>query len=69
MLEQPTPAEDLKALGQVKTVSRVPIIADQSLHGPVSALDLASRRIVDGMSIKFIWRPAADCAVPGRSMP
>ena len=62
MLEQPTPAEDLKALGQVKTVSRVPIIADQSLHGPESALDLASRRIVDGMSIKLATCGGLRCA-------
>lgn len=62
MLEQPTPARDLLALGQVKAVSNVPIVADQSLHGPESALDLASRHIVDGLSIKLATCGGLRCA-------
>ncbi len=62
MLEQPTPPGDLTALGQVKSVSRVPIIADQSLHGPESALDLASRHLVDGLSIKLSTCGGLRCA-------
>ncbi len=62
MLEQPTPPGDLTALGQVKSVSRVPIIADQSLHGPEFALDLASRHIVDGLSIKLATCGGLRCA-------
>jgi len=62
ILEQPTPPGDLTALGQVKSVSRVPIIADQSLHGPESALDLASRHIVDGLSIKLATCGGLRCA-------
>jgi hypothetical protein len=33
-LEQPTPADDLLALRQVTENSPVPILADESLHGP-----------------------------------
>ncbi len=53
MLEQPTPPEDLAALRQIKELSPVRILADQSLTDPLSALHLASNRIVDGLSIKL----------------
>jgi L-alanine-DL-glutamate epimerase-like enolase superfamily enzyme len=62
LLEQPTPAGDLTGLGQVRAVSNVPIIADQSLRGPESALELASRHIVDGMSIKLATCGGLRCA-------
>ena len=62
MIEQPTPAGDLLALGQIKTVSRVPIVADQSLHGPEFALELASKHIVDGFSIKLVTCGGLRCA-------
>ena len=54
MLEQPTPADDLDGLRLVKENSPVPILADQSLSGPASALALASNQVVDGMSIKLV---------------
>jgi len=54
VLEQPTPPADLNALGQVKALSKVPILADQSLRGPETALRLAADRMVDGMSIKLV---------------
>lgn len=54
MLEQPTPARDLDGLRQVKQASPVPILADQSLRGPSSALEMASRHSVDGLSIKLV---------------
>jgi L-alanine-DL-glutamate epimerase-like enolase superfamily enzyme len=53
MLEQPTAADDLAGLRQIKEISPVRILADQSLAGPRSALELASNRIVDGLSIKL----------------
>jgi L-Ala-D/L-Glu epimerase len=53
MLEQPVTAFDLDGLRQVKEASPVPILADQSVRGPGSALDLAANRMVDGMSIKL----------------
>jgi L-alanine-DL-glutamate epimerase-like enolase superfamily enzyme len=53
MLEQPVPAHDLTGLRQVKEQSHVPILADQSVSGPASAFELASGKMVDGLSIKL----------------
>jgi L-alanine-DL-glutamate epimerase-like enolase superfamily enzyme len=54
MLEQPTSADDLPALRQLKALSPVPILADQSVRGADSALELAANRMVDGLSIKLV---------------
>lgn len=54
MLEQPTPTDDLDGLRRVKEVSPVPVLADQCLRGPASALELAANRVVDGLSIKLV---------------
>jgi L-Ala-D/L-Glu epimerase len=54
MLEQPTPAGDLNGLRQVKQFSPIPILADQSVREPASALNLAANQIVDGISIKLV---------------
>jgi len=54
MLEQPTPADDLTGLLRVKEISLIPILADQSLKGPASALKIVANRIVDGLSIKLV---------------
>ncbi len=51
MLEQPTPAADLRALGQVTRHSPVPILADESLTDPASALAIASQHAAHGMSV------------------
>ncbi|MCB0237950.1 MAG: dipeptide epimerase, partial [Anaerolineae bacterium] len=53
MLEQPTPARDLDALRQVSVLSRVPILASQSVLGPESALEIVSQRAAGGISIKL----------------
>jgi L-Ala-D/L-Glu epimerase len=53
MMEQPVPADDPVGLRQVKDVSPVMILADQSVRGPASALELAAHRTVDAMSIKL----------------
>jgi L-alanine-DL-glutamate epimerase-like enolase superfamily enzyme len=53
MLEQPTPAQDVDGLGQVSQLSPIPILADQSVERPDSALELATNRLVDGLSIKL----------------
>jgi len=53
MLEQPVPAKDLAGLRQVKELSPVPILADQSVSGPASALELAANKRVDGLSLKL----------------
>ena len=54
MLEQPTPADDLTGLRRVKEISPIPVLADQSLRGPASALNLVANRMVDGLSIKLV---------------
>ncbi|MGD8399119.1 MAG: enolase C-terminal domain-like protein [Anaerolineae bacterium] len=53
MLEQPTPAGEVEALAEVTQHSQVPILADESLTDPASALALAGRRAADGLSIKL----------------
>jgi L-alanine-DL-glutamate epimerase-like enolase superfamily enzyme len=53
MLEQPTPANDPDALRQVRQQSPVLVLADQSAAGPASVLQLASKNIVDAVSIKI----------------
>jgi len=53
MLEQPTPAADLNALREVTRQSPIPILADESVRGPASALDIVSRRAAHGLNIKL----------------
>lgn len=53
MLEQPTPPEDLAGLAQVTRQSPVPILADQSVKGPESALAIAAERCSTGLSVKL----------------
>jgi L-alanine-DL-glutamate epimerase-like enolase superfamily enzyme len=62
MLEQPTPAADLPGLRQVKEFGHLPMLADQSLSGPESALQLAAQRIVDGFCIKLASCGGLRCA-------
>ena len=52
MLEQPTPPDDLEGLRQVTRLSPVPVLADQSVKGPASALNLAAQRMVNGLCVK-----------------
>jgi L-Ala-D/L-Glu epimerase len=53
MIEQPVARQDLSGLRQVKELSPVPILADQSISGPASALELAANKMADGLSIKL----------------
>jgi L-alanine-DL-glutamate epimerase-like enolase superfamily enzyme len=62
MLEQPTPADDLDALRQVTRRSSVPILADESVAGPPSALEIASRRAAHGLSVKLAACGGLGCA-------
>jgi L-alanine-DL-glutamate epimerase-like enolase superfamily enzyme len=62
MLEQPTPAADLNALRQVTQHSPVPILADESLTGPSSALEIASQRAAHGLSVKLSTCGGLHCA-------
>ena len=62
MLEQPTPAADLNALREVTRHSPVPILADESVTGPPSALEIASRRAAHGLSVKLATCGGLHCA-------
>lgn len=62
MMEQPTPADDLDALAKVTEHSPVPILADESVMGPPSALDIAFRRGADGLSVKLVTCGGLRCA-------
>jgi L-alanine-DL-glutamate epimerase-like enolase superfamily enzyme len=62
MLEQPTPAGDLQALSQVAQHSPIPILADESLTGPASALRLVNQRSAHSMSIKLATCGGLHCA-------
>ena len=62
MLEQPTPGDDLSGLKHVTNQSPVPILADQSVRGPGSALYLASQRCADGLSVKISTCGGLRCA-------
>ena len=62
MLEQPTPALDIGALGRVTRHSRIPIVADESVAGPESALGIAADRAADGMSVKLVTCGGLHCA-------
>ena len=61
-LEQPTPSADLGALRQVTRHSPVPILADESIAGPESALEIAAQRAADGMSVKLVTCGGLRCA-------
>jgi L-alanine-DL-glutamate epimerase-like enolase superfamily enzyme len=62
MLEQPTPAADVDALRQVTKHSPVPVLADESVAGPASALEIAARRAADGLSVKLATCGGLRCA-------
>lgn len=62
MLEQPTSARDLDALAEVTEYSPVPILADESVMGPPSALTIASRRGAHGLSVKLVTCGGLRCA-------
>ena len=62
MLEQPTSAENPDDLRQVTRRSPVPILADQSVRGPASALQIAGGRSADGLSVKLATCGGLRCA-------
>lgn len=53
MLEQPTAAGDMLGLGEVTRNTSLPILADQSVTDPASALQIAGQRAADGLSVKL----------------
>jgi len=53
MFEQPTDPDNLEGLHQVTEVSPIPIVADQSVTDPASALRIGAHRCTDGLSVKI----------------
>jgi L-alanine-DL-glutamate epimerase-like enolase superfamily enzyme len=62
MIEQPTAADDLDALREVTRRSPVSILADESVRGPASALEVASRHAADGVNVKLVTCGGLRCA-------
>ncbi len=62
MFEQPTPAGDLEALRQVTKNCPVPVLADQSVAGPASALQIGAQKMASGLSIKLATCGGLHCA-------
>lgn len=62
IMEQPTAGDDLDGLHQVTYHSTIPIFADQSITGPASALELASQKAADGISVKIATCGGIRCA-------
>jgi L-alanine-DL-glutamate epimerase-like enolase superfamily enzyme len=62
MLEQPTAIDDLEGLREVTRNCPLPVLADQSVKGPASALELATQRAVSGMSVKVATCSGLHCA-------
>jgi L-alanine-DL-glutamate epimerase-like enolase superfamily enzyme len=62
MLEQPAPAGDLEAMRQVTQLSPVPILADQSVTGPASALNFAAQHAAHGLCVKVAQCGGLRCA-------
>jgi L-alanine-DL-glutamate epimerase-like enolase superfamily enzyme len=62
MLEQPTAAGDLRSLRSVTARSPIPILADESLTDPTSALQIATQHAAHGMSVKLATCGGLHCA-------
>jgi L-alanine-DL-glutamate epimerase-like enolase superfamily enzyme len=62
MLEQPIAAEDQEGLQQLTRLSPVPILADQSVKGPDSALLFAAGKAASGMNVKVARCGGLRCA-------
>jgi L-alanine-DL-glutamate epimerase-like enolase superfamily enzyme len=62
MLEQPTSADDIDRLREVTNHCQVPVLADQSLVGPASAMRLATMQAVNGFSVKMATCGGLSCA-------
>ncbi len=52
MIEQPTPAESIDDLNQVTRNSSVPVLADQSVTTPDTAIQIAAGHKADGFTVK-----------------
>ena len=62
MIEQPTAPGDLDGLRKVTEFSPVPVLADQSVSGPASALQVAAGHYANGISVKLAACGGLHCA-------
>jgi len=62
MLEQPTSPDDLEGLRRITQYSSLPILADQSVAGPESALQIAAGKMADSISVKMATCGGFRCA-------
>ncbi|AME28394.1 muconate/chloromuconate family cycloisomerase [Burkholderia sp. PAMC 26561] len=53
LIEQPVDASDRMGLKRLSKLGRVPIMADEALHGPADAFALASMRAADVFAVKI----------------
>ncbi|ALP65122.1 MULTISPECIES: muconate/chloromuconate family cycloisomerase [Paraburkholderia] len=53
LIEQPIAADDRRGLKRLTHRSTVPIMADEALHGPVDAFDVASAHAADVFAVKI----------------
>jgi L-Ala-D/L-Glu epimerase len=53
-IEQPTAADDLAALAAVTAAVDIPIMADESCHGPADVYQIAEQKAADWINIKLM---------------
>jgi muconate cycloisomerase len=53
LVEQPIAAHDIDGMRRLRGMNRVPLMADEALHGPLDAFRIAERRAVDVFAVKI----------------
>lgn len=53
LVEQPISASNHEGMRRLRNSNRIPLMADEALHGPIDAFRLAERRAVDVFAIKI----------------
>jgi muconate cycloisomerase len=53
LVEQPIAAHDIDGMRRLRNMNRVPLMADEALHGPLDAFRIAERRAADVFAIKI----------------
>jgi muconate cycloisomerase len=53
LVEQPIAAHDHEGMRRLRNMNRVPLMADEALHGPLDAFRIAERRAADVFAIKI----------------
>lgn len=71
LVEQPIAAHDIEGMRRLRNMNRVPLMADEALHGPRDAFRIAERRAADVFAIKITQsgglRGAAQVAALGEA--